>query len=101
MIVVIVSVLSVGIWGYLLLARGGFWRCHERDDALLSSLRKTKADDAQRVWASVVAVVPARDEAGANLRRGRTALRPGYCWVPSGALVVHRKFGATPTSSFA
>ena len=87
MIVVIVSVLSVGIWGYLLLARGGFWRCHERDDALLSSLRKTRADDAQRVWPSVVAVVPARDEAVAISRSVGSLLRQDYAGVLSVVLV--------------
>ncbi len=42
------------IWLYLLLARGGFWLCRVRDDDVLP-------DPAR--WPSVVAVVPARDEA--------------------------------------
>ncbi len=97
MIVVIVSVLSVGIWGYLLLARGGFWRCHERDDALLSSLRKTRADDAQRVWPSVVAVVPARDEAVAISRSVGSLLRQDYAGVLSVVLVDDQSSDDTAT----
>jgi hopene-associated glycosyltransferase HpnB len=46
--------LSLGIWAYLLFARGGFWLARERDD------RDTPQPPA--VWPSVAAVVPARDE---------------------------------------
>jgi len=42
-------------WIYLLCARGGFWRCAERDDW---------ADAELNAWPPVVAIVPARDEAG-------------------------------------
>ena len=46
--------LCAAVWLYLLLARGGFWLCGTRDDGEL-------ADPAQ--WPSVVAIVPARNEA--------------------------------------
>jgi hopene-associated glycosyltransferase HpnB len=46
--------LSFAIWIYLLVARGGFWLMRERSDAKLP---------APATWPSVVAVVPARDEA--------------------------------------
>nr|WP_295662263.1 glycosyltransferase [Polymorphobacter sp.] len=46
--------LVVVIWGVLLFARGGWWRMGERDAGMLP---------APDVWPSVVAVVPARDEA--------------------------------------
>jgi hopene-associated glycosyltransferase HpnB len=46
--------LSFAIWVYLLVARGGFWLARERSDANLP---------APAAWPSVVAVVPARDEA--------------------------------------
>lgn len=46
--------LVVVIWGVLLFARDGWWRSRERDDGMLP---------APPVWPSVVAVVPARDEA--------------------------------------
>ena len=43
------------IWLVLVLARGGFWRCRDRDDF--------DAPPEPQVWPSVVAVVPAREEA--------------------------------------
>lgn len=46
--------LSFAIWIYLLVARGGFWLARERNDANVP---------APATWPSVVAVVPARDEA--------------------------------------
>jgi hopene-associated glycosyltransferase HpnB len=48
------AALSCGIWLYLLVARGHFWRCSER----LETLNEAPAAG----WPSVVAVVPARDE---------------------------------------
>jgi hopene-associated glycosyltransferase HpnB len=48
------AALSCGIWIYLLVARGRFWRCSERLE------RVNEAQPAE--WPSVVAVVPARDE---------------------------------------
>jgi hopene-associated glycosyltransferase HpnB len=50
----IVALLSLAVWLYLLLARGGYWLARPRDDgAVAAPLR----------WPSVVAVVPARNEA--------------------------------------
>ncbi len=43
------------VWLYLLAARGGFWLARERDD------RSQPAEPAN--WPSIVAVIPARDEA--------------------------------------
>jgi hopene-associated glycosyltransferase HpnB len=48
------SFLSFAIWMYLLIARGGYWLARERND-------RVSPEPAQ--WPSVVAVVPARDEA--------------------------------------
>src|SRR5471032_1513764 len=50
-----IGALSLAIWLYLVLARGGFWRARERDD------RDAPTEPA--VWPAVTAVVPARDEA--------------------------------------
>ena len=50
-----IAALSLAIWLYLLLGRGLFWLARERDD------RDEPAEPT--VWPSVVAVVPARDEA--------------------------------------
>jgi hopene-associated glycosyltransferase HpnB len=55
MIVALLAYLSLVVWLYLLLGRGGFWLGRERDD------RATPP--APLVWPRVVAVVPARDEA--------------------------------------
>ncbi len=52
---VIVGGLALAIWMYLLAFRGGFWLARERDD-------RDQAPDPTR-WPSVIAVVPARDEA--------------------------------------
>lgn len=46
--------LPLAIWVYLLVARRGFWRLRERD---------TQSVTTPAVWPSVVAVVPARNEA--------------------------------------
>jgi hopene-associated glycosyltransferase HpnB len=51
----VVAALSLAIWAYLLLARGGFWRAGERDDLCASP--QANAEPA------VTAVIPARDEA--------------------------------------
>ncbi len=66
------------VWVYLLAARGGFWRAAQRDDVRPT----TGAEDL--AWPSVVAVIPARNEAtviggtiGSLLRqdyRGRLAI---------------------------
>jgi hopene-associated glycosyltransferase HpnB len=62
MIVTAISVLALGGWTYLLLGRGWFWRCRERDDAVpLAS--EVLSHDSPTVWPDVVAVIPARDEA--------------------------------------
>jgi hopene-associated glycosyltransferase HpnB len=52
----VTAVASIGlvVWLYLLFARGGFWRCNERDDWASAELP---------TWPSVAAVVPARNEA--------------------------------------
>jgi hopene-associated glycosyltransferase HpnB len=54
MLSIVISAISLSIWAYLLVARGGFWRCRPRD---------TQEAAPPAVWPSVVAVVPARDEA--------------------------------------
>ena len=49
------GVLALAIWLYLLLGRGGFWLTRERDDV--------EAPTEPNRWPTVVAVVPARNEA--------------------------------------
>jgi hopene-associated glycosyltransferase HpnB len=52
---VLVALLALTIWVYLLLLRGGFWRCTEHDG-------RNPASEPAR-WPTVAAVVPARNEA--------------------------------------
>ena len=49
-----VASIALAVWLYLLLARGAFWRCSERDDWGATELP---------AWPRVAAVVPARNEA--------------------------------------
>jgi hopene-associated glycosyltransferase HpnB len=51
-----IACLSLGIWIYLLLGHGRFWRAAERDDRSYAAIKPI-------CWPSVVAVVPARNEA--------------------------------------
>jgi hopene-associated glycosyltransferase HpnB len=54
--------LSLAIWAYLLLGRGGFWRACERDDRTpVPALVPTKLPGG--TLPAVTAVIPARDEA--------------------------------------
>lgn len=55
MIVTLIGALTLAIWLYLTFARGGFWLLRERDD-------RTAPPEPKR-WPSVLAVVPARNEA--------------------------------------
>jgi hopene-associated glycosyltransferase HpnB len=52
--VIAVASMALAVWLYLLLARGAFWRCTERDDWGTVELP---------AWPRVAAVVPARNEA--------------------------------------
>jgi hopene-associated glycosyltransferase HpnB len=52
--VTVVTAIVLAVWLYLLMARGGFWRCSERDDWSATKLA---------TWPAVAAVVPARNEA--------------------------------------
>lgn len=48
---------ALTVWAVLLLGRGGFWLCRERDDGWPARL------SAGAHWPEIVAIVPARDEA--------------------------------------
>ncbi len=50
----VIAGLALGIWGYLIVARGGFWLGSVRDDA---------AAAAPLTWPAVAVVIPARNEA--------------------------------------
>ncbi|HEY2658730.1 MAG TPA: glycosyltransferase [Caulobacteraceae bacterium] len=53
---VLLGGLTLAVWTYLLIGHGGFWRMRERDD-------RDEATSEPTAWPSVVAVVPARNEA--------------------------------------
>ena len=55
---IVVASIALAVWLYLLLARGAFWRCDERDD------REPAQPQMQLPqWPRVAVVVPARNEA--------------------------------------
>ncbi len=62
MILAAISLVPLAIWVYLLFGRGWFWLCRERDDAAaaMAAVGPRNEPDA---WPSVVAIIPARDEA--------------------------------------
>ena len=66
----ILGLLTLAIWLYLLLGHGGFWLARERDDghSIASPAR----------WPSVVAVVPARNEAEVIAESIESLLRQDY-----------------------
>lgn len=69
-IVTALGLLAFAIWLYLLVARGGFWLARERDDReRLPVLAR---------WPSVVAVVPARNEADVIAQSISSLMRQDY-----------------------
>ncbi len=69
MILGITAFISLAIWSYLAIGRGGFWRCSERDDG---NPRPPK------VWPRVAVVIPARDEAAVIGKCLRSLFRQDY-----------------------
>jgi hopene-associated glycosyltransferase HpnB len=55
MIIFVAALIPLAVWAYLLFGRGWFWLCLERDDSV--------AANPPGAWPSVVAIIPARDEA--------------------------------------
>jgi hopene-associated glycosyltransferase HpnB len=75
MITVAVSLIPLAIWAYLLFGRGWFWLCGERDDfAAAANKVRNEAD----VWPSLVAIIPARDEADMIAHSVGSLLRQDY-----------------------
>jgi hopene-associated glycosyltransferase HpnB len=66
-----IGVLSLAIWLYLVFARGAFWRLRPFDDDLAQHAAPNK-------WPSVVAIVPARNEAETIGQTLATLLQQDY-----------------------
>jgi hopene-associated glycosyltransferase HpnB len=73
MIAVALSLLTLALWAYLLFGRGWFWLCRERDDAVA-----LQNEVASRHWPSVVAIIPARNEADMISQCVSSLLRQNY-----------------------
>ena len=71
-----ISLIPLAIWAYLLFGRGWFWWCGERDDSAAVTNKIRNGADA---WPSVVAIIPARDEADMIARSVGSLLRQDYC----------------------
>src|ERR1700680_4658148 len=69
----IIAVLTLAIWVYLLLFRGGFWLGRESDARDPPSMPRSDAP-----WPRVVAIVPARNEAAMLQRSLRSLLAQDY-----------------------
>src|SRR6185436_4819458 len=65
----VIGLLSLAVWLYLLVARGGYWLTRERDDGVVGS---------PSCWPAVVAVVPARNEADVIARSIGSLLAQDY-----------------------
>src|SRR5262249_58895493 len=87
LIVVVACMLAAGAWVYLLLAHGGYW---------LTGCRLPVGDGgargAARDWPSVVAVIPARDEAAMLPETLPSLLGQGYPGELAGVLVGDGRF---------
>jgi hopene-associated glycosyltransferase HpnB len=64
-----IAILTLGIWVYLLAARGRFWLGLDRDDARPVNLRE---------WPTVAAVIPARNEAACIGKTIASLMRQDY-----------------------
>jgi hopene-associated glycosyltransferase HpnB len=66
-----IAILTLAIWLYLAFARGMFWRLHPFDDDLVQH-------QAPAAWPTVVAIVPARNEALTIAQSVRSLLQQNY-----------------------
>ena len=86
----VIAALGCAAWVYLLAAHGGFWRSAQRDDADAATASDdgdvaTTSDDVDAAagsddiaWPTIVAIVPARDEAAVIGETLQSLLRQDY-----------------------
>jgi hopene-associated glycosyltransferase HpnB len=77
MIATAVALVSLAVWAYLLLGRGWFWLCRERDDSVRLA-NDASLSGASASWPAVVAIIPARDEADMIAHSVGSLLRQDY-----------------------
>lgn len=70
-----IATLALAIWGYLVLARGGFWLCSERHEGGPMTLPSPPLPPS---WPSVTVVIPARNEADGIGETIGSLLRQNY-----------------------
>jgi hopene-associated glycosyltransferase HpnB len=80
--------ISLVIWLYLAVARGAFWRLREFDD-------DTARHQAPSIWPSVIAIVPARNEAATVAQTLTSLLNQNYAGEFSVVLVDDHSDDAT------
>jgi hopene-associated glycosyltransferase HpnB len=71
-----IAAATLAIWLYLILCRGGFWLGRETDNTVVPST--TAAPLSGEPWPSVMAIIPARDEAAAVGETVASLLRQTY-----------------------
>jgi hopene-associated glycosyltransferase HpnB len=78
----VISALSLAIWLYMLLFRGGFWLARERDDRVQDAGHGASVAHARKIAESgnpsVTVVIPARDEAESIAQTVQSLLRQDY-----------------------
>jgi hopene-associated glycosyltransferase HpnB len=99
MILTAVAFVVLTIWAYLLLGRGWFWRCAERDDGVDCSSAEARLQGAPGTWPSVVAIVPACDEAAVIGDSLASLLRQDYPGPFSVVIVDDQSSDATASTA--
>jgi hopene-associated glycosyltransferase HpnB len=77
MITTAAALVSLAVWFYLLFGRGSFWLCGECDDSVPSA-SDAKLLYAPESWPTVVAIIPARNEADMIAHSVASLLRQEY-----------------------
>ena len=113
--IVAVSLIPLAVWAYLLFGRGGFWLCRERDDSVAATAGRgrgrrrrlqAECDDSAAAakppaWPSVVAIIPARDEADMIAHSVSSLLCQDYPGPFSLVVVDDQSTDGTPGAAFA
>ena len=95
MIVGGLSILALVVWAYLLFGRGGFWLGRERDDTA------APGQASEGAWSSVIAVIPARDEADMIAHSVGSLLQQNYSGRFSIVLVDDQSTDGTAAAALA